>query len=99
MGLFKKKVVKGIEAGAWGHLVNFHGVDVDTLYREFKCVERKGSHEGQAVTLLRVFKPSEAEKRGVSVTGWETFDSHPDLVHFEGYITKLNEAHLERKRG
>jgi hypothetical protein len=37
MGLFKKKVVKGIEAGAWGHLVNIHGVDVDTLYREFKC--------------------------------------------------------------
>ena len=99
MGLFKKKVVKGIEAGAWGHLVNFHGVDVDTLYREFKCVEREGSHEGRAVTLLRVFKPSEAEKKGVSVTGWETFDSHPDLVHFEGYITKLNEAHLERKRG
>jgi len=99
MRLFKKKVVKGIEAGAWGHLVNIHGVDVDTLYREFKCVEHKGSHEGQAVTLLRVFKPSEAEKKGVSVTGWETFDSHPDLVHFEGYITKLNEAHLERKRG
>ena len=99
MWLFKKKVIKQIDGGAWGHLVNSHGVDVDTLSREFKCVEREGSYEGRAVTLLRVFKPSDAKKKGVSVSGWETFDSHPDLVHFEGYITKTNEAHLERKRG
>jgi hypothetical protein len=45
-----------------------------------------------------VFKPSEAKKIGIPVTGWETFDSYPDLVHFEGYITRNNEAHLERKR-
>jgi hypothetical protein len=98
MGLFKKKIVKGIEGGAWGHLVNVHGLDVDTLSREFRCVDREGSHEGRTVTLLRVFKPSEAERKGISVTGWETFDSNPDLVHFEGYITRTNEAHLERKR-
>src|SRR4030042_6390964 len=99
MSLFKKKVVKEIEGGAWGHLVNSHGLDVDTLSREFRCVDREGSHEGRPVTFLRVFKPGEVEKKGVPVTGWETFDSHPDLVHFEGYITKTNEAQLERKKG
>ena len=99
MWLFKKKVIKQIDGGAWGHLVNSHDVDVDTLSRQFRCVEREGSHEGRAVTLLRVFKPIEAKEKGIPITGWETFDSHPDLVYFEGYITKTNEAHLERKRG
>ena len=98
MWLFKKKVVKNIEGGAWGHLVHEHGLNVDTLSREFRCVEREGEHQGQAVTFLRIFKPGEAEKKGVSVGGWETFDSHPDLVHFEGYLTRTNQASLERRK-
>jgi len=34
----------------------------------------------------------------IVVEGWETFGQHPDLILFEGYLTKANEAHLERKR-
>jgi len=99
MGLFKKKVIKEIYGGAWGHLVNDHRVDVDTLANDFKCVEREGFIDGKgAVTLLRVFKPGEAMKRGVSVTGWDTFEQYPELILFEGYLTSSNEAHLERKR-
>ena len=99
MGLFKKKIVKEIHDGTWGHLVHVHGIDVDTLFREIRCVEREGTLEGgRPVTFLRVFKPKEVEQKGVAVTGWETFDEHPDLIHFEGYLTRSNEAHLERKR-
>ena len=100
MGLFKKKVAKEIHDGAWGHMVNVHKIDVDTLSREIRCVEREGMLEGKGpVTFMRVFKPKEAEQKGVVVTGWETFDQHPDLILFEGYLTKSNEAYLERKRG
>jgi hypothetical protein len=60
---FKKKAIKEIDGGAWGDLVSSHGLDAVTLSREFRCVEREGSYEGRAVTLLRVFKPSEAEKK------------------------------------
>jgi len=99
MGLFKKKVVKEIDGGAWGHLVNAHKIDVDTLSREMRCVEREGVLErGKPVTFLRVFKPIEAQQKGIDVTGWETLDRHPELILFEGYVTKANEAHLERKR-
>lgn len=99
MGLFKKKVVKDVYGGAWGHLVGVHKIDVDTIAKEMKCVEREGTVDGVGpVTLLRIFKPREAEQKGVAVTGWETFDQHPDLVIFEGYLTKTNVAHLERKR-
>lgn len=100
MGLFKKKVIKEIWGGAWGHLVSYHKIDVDTLYKEMRCVEREGvlSSTGQVVTYLRIFKPKEAEKAGVVVSGWETFDEHPELILFEGYLTRSNEAHLEKKR-
>jgi hypothetical protein len=47
---------------------------------------------------MRIFNHQEAEKRGVSVKGWETFDNHPELVTFEGYVIDArNEAVLERR--
>ncbi|MBI2831069.1 MAG: hypothetical protein HYX79_02295 [Chloroflexi bacterium] len=99
MGLFTKKpkVVQEIHDGAWGHLVSEHGMDVDTLSRDVRCVERAGMLDGTAVTFMRVFKLSEAAKKGVVVTSWETFDEHPDLILFEGYMTAKNQAVLKRK--
>lgn len=99
MGLFKKKVIKEIYGGVWGHLVGVHKIDVDTLSREMRCVECEGTVDGAGqVTLLRVFRPREAEEKGVVVTGWETFDQHPDLILFEGYLTRSNKAYLEPKK-
>jgi len=99
MGLFKKKLIQKIDGGAWGHLVEVHKIDVDTLSNEMRCVKRDGVLDGgEPVTFLRVFKPSEAEERKIAITGWETFDQHPELIIFEGYLTKANKAHLERKR-
>jgi len=99
MGLFKKKVVKEIHDGAWGHLVAVHKIDVDTLSKEIRCVEREGTlNSGVPVTFLRVFKPREAADKGITVTGWETFDQHPGLILFEGYLARDNSAYLERKR-
>jgi len=99
MGLFKKKIIKEIEGGVWGHLVNDHKIDVDTISKELRCVERGGVLDGgKPVTFLRVFKPTEVQRKGVLVEGWETFDQNSDLILFEGYLTKTNEAFLERRR-
>jgi hypothetical protein len=99
MGLFKKKVMKEIDGGAWGHLVSIHQVSVDTLSKEMRCVEREGVLDGgRPVTFLRIFRPGEAQEKNIVITGWETFDQHPDLILFEGYVTRANEAYLERKR-
>lgn len=101
MGLFsrKPKIVKEIYGAAWGHLVSKHKIDVDTLSRDIRCVDREGVLDGnKPVTLLRVFSLKEVADKGVAVTGWETFDQHPELVLFEGYLTLGNEAYLERKR-
>ncbi len=99
MGFLKKKIIKEIDGAMWGHLFNDHKVDVQTMSFQLRFVEREGFLEGaMPVTFIRVFKPEEAKTRNVTITGWETFDQHPDLILFEGYLTKSNEAHLERKR-
>jgi hypothetical protein len=55
MGLFRKKIVKEIGGAAWGHLINVHKLDVDTLSKDIRCVERKGVlDEKLPVTFLRV---------------------------------------------
>ncbi len=100
MGLFKKKVVREIDGGAWGHLVSVHNYDVDTLSRSIRCVQKEGLLEGgMPVTFLRVFDLREIEKSGVKVESWETFEENPHLVLFEGYVTLTNKAFLERKNG
>ncbi|MFH0913699.1 MAG: hypothetical protein V1849_00215 [Chloroflexota bacterium] len=101
MGLFsrKPKVVKEVRDAAWGCMVTVHKVDVDTLSKDMRTVEREGTlNGGRAVTFLRLFKLSEVAKQGVEVTGWETFDQHPELLLYEGYLTLDNKAYLERRR-
>jgi hypothetical protein len=97
---FKKKPFKEISGGAWGHLVNEHKMDVDTLQREMRCVEKRGTLEkGIPVTFLRVFRLKDLEEKGVTVEGWDTFDEHRDMIAFEGYVTEENKARLEPVMG
>lgn len=98
MGLFKKKVVKEIQGALWGCMFNVHKIDVTTLEQEIRCVEKEGNINNIAVTLVRVFKLGQTEKNGIKVTGWETFDQHPELILYEGYLTKHgNVAFLEKR--
>lgn len=97
MGLFKKKVVKEIYGAAWGLLVSEHKIDVDTLSRNIRCVDKEGTFEGRPVTLLRIFRLKDAADKNIEVTGWETFDQHPELILYEGHLTRDNKAHIVRK--
>jgi hypothetical protein len=93
----KPKIVKEIEGGTWGHLIREHGLNVDELTKNIRCVDKPGRIDGIAVSLLRIFSLKDIEKKGITVSGWETFDQHPDLIMFEGYINTSNKAHLEKK--
>lgn len=96
---FKKKIIKEIYGGAWGHLVNDHGLTVDVLSKSIRCVEKPEVRDGGKVNLLRVFSLHDVAKKGVVVEGWETFDRHPDLVLFEGSLDDNNVASLVRRNG
>ena len=101
MGLFgmkSPKIIKEIYGGTWGHIVSVHGIDVDTISCKLRRVDKPGTLDnGTPVKFIRVFDLSEIEKKGITVTGWETFDQNPDLILFEGYLNeKTNEAKMER---
>jgi hypothetical protein len=98
-GLFQPKIVQEIHGGAWGHLVNEHGLTVDVLAEHIRCVEKTGVKDGSPVNCLRIFSLRDVEKKGISIAGWETFDQHPELIMLEGYVDGNNQAHLERKNG
>ena len=98
MGLFKKKAFKEIDGPIWGHMVNRHRIDVDTLSSQIRYVFREGSLEGdKPVTFLRLFNLAHARQKGVEIVGWETLEENPDLILYEGFLTQANEVQLERK--
>lgn len=92
----KKVKPKEIPGGAWGHLVSAHHIDVDTLSK-WRCVDLPGEANGQPVMLLRIFNPKTVQEKGVVIEGWATFDEHPELILFEGYLDRRNNASLEKK--
>lgn len=47
--------------------------------------------------MLRVFSLNRARQKGIDIAGRETLDENPDLILFEGYMTRTNEVKLERK--
>jgi hypothetical protein len=99
LGLFKPKIVQEIRDGVWGHLVNDHGLTVDMLSNDVRCVERSGMKDGSPVKLLRIFSLRDVVHKGITIAGWETFDQHPELIRFEGCLDGNNQARLERKNG
>jgi hypothetical protein len=40
-GLFKPRIVNEIRDGVWGHLVHDHGLTVDTLSKNIRCVKKR----------------------------------------------------------
>jgi len=93
----KQKVVHKIQAAVWGKLVA-QGIDVDTLSKDIRCVQKNGAiNGGTPVTCLRIFKLSDAADRKIEVTGWETFDANPELILFEGHVTASHHVSLEKR--
>ncbi len=101
MGLFsrKPKIVKEIYAGTWGHLIYDHGLTAEVLCEDIRCVDKPGARDGYEVPFLRVFSLRDVQEKGITIAGWDTFDQHPELIMFEGYLDVHNQAHLERKNG
>jgi hypothetical protein len=79
-------------------MVNRHRIDVDTLSNQIRYVSREGSLEGnRPVVFLRLFNLTHARQKGVEIAGWETLEENPDLILYEGYLTRTNEVQLDRK--
>lgn len=73
-------------------------MDLSTLRRDYKCVYKP--FVWGTSSLMRVFRPSDMKESGVTVTGWDTFDVHPERIVFDGFLmgNGQNEAYLEIRR-
>lgn len=98
MGMLNSGAIKEIHKGALGHLVEDHKMDLSTLRRDYRCVHKRLVSGGGS--LMRVFRPADVKECGVTVTGWDTFDAHPELIVFDGFLMGdgQDDAHLERRR-
>jgi hypothetical protein len=85
----QKKAVKKIEGVLWGYMVR-QGVIVDIL-RNWKCVECDVVVENKPtnLTMIRIFDPAAADKKGIDVDDYATLDDHPELILYEGDYHKV----------
>jgi len=95
----KKKAVKKIDGALWGYMVS-QGVIVDIL-QNLRRVERDGAVGGKQVIVIRIFHPAIADKRGVAIEDYDSLDSHPELILYEGYYLEIGgqarDIHIEKK--
>ena len=97
----KKKAVKNIAGPLWAHMVTQYRVTDDVL-QNLRRVERHGLVEDKPVIMIRMFALATADKKGVSIEGFESLDGHPELVLYAGYYRSIlgvaTDIHIEKKQ-
>jgi hypothetical protein len=97
----RKKAIKKIEGQLWGYMVSQHGVAVDIL-QNLRRVERDGVIRGKQVIMIRIFHAATANGKDVAIDGYESLDSHPELILYEGYYLEIGgeakDIHIEKKQ-
>ena len=82
------------------YLEKEHGLDGDTIFN-LRMVELENKAGENPVTKVRVYDPKTVAQRGIVVEDYETFDSHLELILYEGYYCKgkdkETEIHIEKK--
>src|SRR4051794_35749195 len=63
----------------------------------FRVVERKERYSGRKVTQIRIFDPSQAEARGVTVGAYEDLNAHVDLVLWTGRLEQDGTVNITRQ--
>ncbi len=95
----KKKAVKKIEGTLWGYMVQ-QGVIVDIL-QNLRRVERDGVVGGKQVIMIRIFDPATTNEKGIAIDDYESLDSRPELILYEGYYLEIGgqarDIHIEKK--
>lgn len=82
----KKKAIERIDGALWCYMVSQHRVTVDILHN-LRRVERNVVVGGKPVPviMIRIFDPATAKKKGVIIDDFESLDSHPELILYQGY--------------
>ncbi len=105
----KKRRSSWRDAGDWitnqdvvPYLRNTFKLTDDDIGTRLKQVTWDGVVEGKPVTLVRIFNPKDAAKKGINpVEDYHTLDNQPDLILYEGYWSgdrkHASYVHIEKK--
>ena len=63
----------------------------------FRVVERQEKYSGRKVTQVRIFDPSQATARGVTVGAYDDLDWHPDLILWTGRVEQDGTVNITRQ--
>ena len=88
-GKYKKKAVEKIEGLLWGYMVYQHGVIVDVLQNLRRVEQSTIDDKSVELTMIRIFDPASADKRGITIDGYKSLDDHPELILYEGYYREV----------
>lgn len=103
----RKKTVKKIEGGLWDYMVKYvakQGIRLSVLQslRMVDCNVLVGD-KPVGVTMFRIFHPAAVRNSGVTINDYQSLDSHPELVLYEGHYQNMEgqavNIQIEKKQG
>jgi hypothetical protein len=82
----KNKAVREIKGTLFQYMVNKQHVPLDLLHN-LRLIEREVriGDEPVALTMFRIFHPAATKERGVTIDDFNSLDSYPELILYEGY--------------
>lgn len=98
----KKRAVKKIEGALWRYMFSVQGI-TDDILQNLRRVERDAVVGGKPLQLImiRIFHPASAKEKGVTIDDYESLDTHPELVLYEGYYREIDgeatDIHIQKK--
>jgi len=82
----KNKAVTKINGALVGYMIGRFDISFDEL-QHLRRVEREVILGGKplGIIIIRIFNPDTAKERDVTINGYSSLDSHPELVLYEGH--------------
>ena len=77
----------------WPYMIKF-GLTPDDLL-DLRRVESDGVVGGEPVVMIRIFDPASTNKNGVTIDDYDSLDSRPELILYEGYYREVGRQTMD----
>ena len=89
----KRKKRTGAVPGSpvWNYMNKELGISGKDLM-DLQRAETDGIIGDKPATMVRIFDPTAAEKKGIAVEDYDTLDNHQDVILYEGYYCPIKHS-------
>ncbi|MEW6142070.1 MAG: hypothetical protein AB1597_02795 [Chloroflexota bacterium] len=87
--------IKDVPQMPYSHIITEFHVDPDWAYSRLRCVEDRD--KAKKIRRYRIFDMDViSANKGFKVKDYASFDAHPEMVMFEGFVTDDGQVSLTR---